>query len=241
MKLSFDDEESFKEAVESLCFNNPSSHGDPNAQHQVGTSNSMPLQEYERNEDNIIPSDPITTLRRVGSSSSFSIQPNTGDSEEWGYSICFNPPSNPEFTSATGCSSNVRFQGVQGEGWTLCQIPKNIYFLANYRDYSVTTCTQGQNCILFITSKWGLPWSRQSREKIQTELSHQNKLLLETDCACIPQLPQQRLLKTLIEATMLIIDNSGYIRNWVYHPTRFEALTFYLLFCPWVQLEVVQL
>ena len=115
MKLSFDDEESFKEAVESLCFNNPSSHGDPNAQHQVGTSNSMPLQEYERNEDNIIPSDPITTLRRVGSSSSFSIQPNTGDSEEWGYSICFNPPSNPEFTSAMGCSSNVLFQGVQGE------------------------------------------------------------------------------------------------------------------------------
>ena len=66
MKLSFDDEESFKEAVESLRFENPSS--DPNARRQqLGSSNSMPLEDSERNEDNIIPSDPIT-LRRVGSS-----------------------------------------------------------------------------------------------------------------------------------------------------------------------------
>ena len=73
MRLSFDDEESFKEAIESLCFNNPSS--DPNTQQQMGSNNtSMALENAERNEDNNTPSDPITTLRRVGSGSSLSIQ-----------------------------------------------------------------------------------------------------------------------------------------------------------------------
>ena len=72
MKLSFDDEQSFKEAVESLRFSDPPS--DPNVQQQVGSSNSMPLQDSERNEDldNITTNDPIT-LRRVGSRSSLSI------------------------------------------------------------------------------------------------------------------------------------------------------------------------
>ena len=71
MRLSFDDEQSFKEAVESLRFNNPPS--DPNVQQQVGSSNSMPLQDSERSEDrdNITLNDPIT-LRRVGSRSSLS-------------------------------------------------------------------------------------------------------------------------------------------------------------------------
>ena len=73
MRLSFDDEESFKEAIENLCFNNPSS--DPNIQQQMGSNNtSMALEKTERNEDNNTPSDPITTLRRVGSGSSLSIQ-----------------------------------------------------------------------------------------------------------------------------------------------------------------------
>ena len=69
MRKSFDDKESFKEAVESLRFNN--------AHQQNGSSNStsMPLEgsESERNEGDIIPSDPIT-LRRVGSTSSLNIQ-----------------------------------------------------------------------------------------------------------------------------------------------------------------------
>ena len=69
MRLSFDDEGSFKEAVESLRFNS----SDPNTCQQTGTSNSLPLEESERNEDNIAPSDPIP-LRRVGRSSSLSIQ-----------------------------------------------------------------------------------------------------------------------------------------------------------------------
>ena len=75
MKLSFEDEESFKEAVESLRFNNPSS--DPNARQQIG-SNSMSLEDSqpnsEENEDNIIPSDDPITLRRVGSINTLSIQ-----------------------------------------------------------------------------------------------------------------------------------------------------------------------
>ena len=74
MRMSFDDEESFKEAVGSLHFNNnPSS--DTNAEQQMGSSSSMPLEDTERNdsEGNIIPSDPIT-LWRVGSSNSLSIK-----------------------------------------------------------------------------------------------------------------------------------------------------------------------
>ena len=94
MKLSFDDEESFKEAVESLQFNKPTS--DPNAEQQMGSRNSVPavpLEDCERNGDNIIPIDPIT-VRRVGSRSSLSIQETrrSGDIQ-----ICFNnPPSNSE-------------------------------------------------------------------------------------------------------------------------------------------------
>ena len=99
MRLSFDDEASFKEAVESLRFNNPAS--DPDA--QVGSSNSMPLEYYERNEDNSTPSDPIT-LRRVGSSSNLSIQ-ETRRSASGDIQVSFdNPPSNSEleFTSTNG-------------------------------------------------------------------------------------------------------------------------------------------
>ena len=98
MRLSFDDEESFKEAIESLCFNNPSS--DPNTQQQMGSNNtSMALENTERNEDNNTPSDPITTLRRVGSSSSLSIRETRRSTRD-----IDNPPSNPEleFTSANG-------------------------------------------------------------------------------------------------------------------------------------------
>ena len=60
MRLSFEDDESFKEAVESLRFNNPAS--DPDAHQRMGSSGSMPVQDSERNEDNIIPSlsDPNT-------------------------------------------------------------------------------------------------------------------------------------------------------------------------------------
>ena len=57
MRLSFDDEESFKEAVESLCFND--SPSDPNARLQMGSTGSMPIEDSERNEDSTTPSDPI--------------------------------------------------------------------------------------------------------------------------------------------------------------------------------------
>ena len=96
MRLSFDDEGSFKGTVESLRFNNPSS--DPNAQQQIGSSTSMPLEDSERNEGNVAPSDPIP-LRRVGSSSNLSIQETrrSGDTP-----VYFNsPPNNPEFTGAS--------------------------------------------------------------------------------------------------------------------------------------------
>ena len=95
MRLSFNDEESFKEAVESLRFNNPLSD-----QH-IGSSNSMPLEDSERNEDNISPSDPIT-LRRVGSSSSIRETRRSGDIQVF----LNNPQSNPKFTSI-GTSAHV--------------------------------------------------------------------------------------------------------------------------------------
>ena len=89
--MSFDDKESFKEAVESLRFNS----GDPNTHLQIG-SNGMPLEDSERNDDNITSSD-LITFRRVRSSSSLSNQDTrkSGDSD---IQVCFNnPPANPEF------------------------------------------------------------------------------------------------------------------------------------------------
>ena len=49
MSLSFDDEESFKEAAGSLRFNNPPSDTDTLVLQQVGSSSSMPLEDM--NED----------------------------------------------------------------------------------------------------------------------------------------------------------------------------------------------
>ena len=99
MGLSFDDEGSFKEAIESLRFNS----SDPNTRQQMGSNNSMPLEDTERNEDrdDIAPIDPIP-LRRVGSSSSLSIQEVRRSAD---IPVSFdNPQSNTEFigTSANG-------------------------------------------------------------------------------------------------------------------------------------------
>ena len=99
MRLSFDDEESFKEAIESLRFN----CSDPNTRQQMGSSNSMPLEDTGRNEDRdgIAPSD-LIPLRRVGSSSSLSIQEIRRSAD---IPVRFNNhPNNIEFigTSANG-------------------------------------------------------------------------------------------------------------------------------------------
>ena len=58
MRLSSDDEESFKEAVGSLRFNNPAS--DPDSLQGVESSSSMPPE--ERNGDGNPPSDPNIIL-----------------------------------------------------------------------------------------------------------------------------------------------------------------------------------
>ena len=85
MRMSFDDNESFKEAVESLRFDN--------GRQRMGSSNSIALEdsESERNEGYIIPSDPIA-LRRVGSTSSLNIQETRRNGIDFN-----NPPSNPEW------------------------------------------------------------------------------------------------------------------------------------------------
>ena len=76
MKLSFDDQESLKEAVESLCFNNPPSDPDALPSQRMG---SMLIQDAERNEDNCFlnnnpsPSSDPNLLRRVGNSSSIQV------------------------------------------------------------------------------------------------------------------------------------------------------------------------
>ena len=98
MRLSFDDEESFKEAIESLRFN----CSDPNTRQQMGSSNSILVEDSERNEDhdNIAPSD-LIILRRLGSSSILTIQETQGSAD---IPESFNsPPSNPEII---GTSSN---------------------------------------------------------------------------------------------------------------------------------------
>ena len=62
IRLSSDDEESFKEAVRSLHFNNPPSNSNPDSLQGVGSSTSSSMLPEERNED-----DPNITLevRRV--------------------------------------------------------------------------------------------------------------------------------------------------------------------------------
>ena len=106
MSLSFDDEGSFEEAIESLRFNS----SDPNTRQQIGSNNSMPLEDSERNDaadrDDIAPSDPIP-LRRVGSSRSLSIQEIRRSAD---IPVSFNnPPSNPE---VIGTSANNGMQTV---------------------------------------------------------------------------------------------------------------------------------
>ena len=69
MKLSFNNEESLKEAVESLCFYNPQRDHSTLPSQRMG---SMLIEDSERNEDigfNNSSSDP-NVIRRVGSSSS---------------------------------------------------------------------------------------------------------------------------------------------------------------------------
>ena len=105
MKLSFDDQETFKGAIESLRFNN----SDPNTRQQMGSNNSMPLREdsdSEWNEDDNIPNSPTTPqVRRVGSSNSLSVQEarTSGDIQ-----VSLNkPPTNPEFShGGTSSSAN---------------------------------------------------------------------------------------------------------------------------------------
>ena len=79
MRLSFDDNEFFKEAVGSLRFNNPPS--DPNALQQTGSNSSMPPQDSERNEDIYFnnPASNPNTLRRMGSSGSMASPESSED------------------------------------------------------------------------------------------------------------------------------------------------------------------
>ena len=96
MRLSFDDKGSFQEAIESLRFIT----NDPNTRQQMGSGNSMSLEDTGRNEDRddiaSLASDPIP-LWRVGSSSSLSIQEIRRSAD-----ILNSPPSNPEFVGTSG-------------------------------------------------------------------------------------------------------------------------------------------
>ena len=76
MRSSIDNEDSFKEAVESLRFNNPPSDTDSLVQQRVGSGSNLPLQERNDSEDICFSnpqSDPNTTIQQlelgVGSSS----------------------------------------------------------------------------------------------------------------------------------------------------------------------------
>ena len=73
MRLSFDDEESFKEAVGSLHFNNPPSDSD-SLQGVGGTGSSMPHEERNEDDPNI-----ILEVRRVPVGSSSPLQERSED------------------------------------------------------------------------------------------------------------------------------------------------------------------
>ena len=78
MRLSFDDEESFKEAAGSLNFNN--SPSGPDSHQGVGSSSSMPLEDRNEDIDNP-PSDPniILEVRRVSVGSGSPTQERSED------------------------------------------------------------------------------------------------------------------------------------------------------------------
>ena len=67
MRLSFDDEESFKEAAGSLRFNNFQSDPDSLQQLEVGSSSSssMPPQESERNADICCDNPPLASSPNI--------------------------------------------------------------------------------------------------------------------------------------------------------------------------------
>ena len=71
MKLSFDDEESFKDTAGSLRFNNFSSNPDTPALQGVGSSSSMPHQEMD---GDICFNNPPSDSNAVGGSSSMPSQ-----------------------------------------------------------------------------------------------------------------------------------------------------------------------
>ena len=85
MKLSFDDKESFKEAAESLRFNNPPSDSSSLAHQRLEMMGCGLLpQDSEMNDDHhdinlTNPPSDIITLQRVGSSSSMPPQERSED------------------------------------------------------------------------------------------------------------------------------------------------------------------
>ena len=158
MRMSFDDEESFKEAVESLRFNS----SDPNTRQQMGSSNSMPLNDSEWNEDR----DNITQV----------IQLHPDEWEAWAVVVYvykkfggvgvlkllfiithWQAIPNLNSLRLMGCASGSAAAlggptGRRGVKIVMPVILKNNYFLANNRDHNCPTCTQ-ENYILFITSQ----------------------------------------------------------------------------------------
>ena len=78
MKLSFDDEESFKEAAGSLRFINPPSDSDTLRLQRMGSGSSMPHQEWDEDICFNNPQSDPNTLQRMGSSSSIPPQEKIG-------------------------------------------------------------------------------------------------------------------------------------------------------------------
>ena len=78
MRLSFEDEDSFKEAVGSLCFNNPPS--DPNT---MGSNSSLRPQEWSEDICFNNPSIDPNTLGGTGNSSS--TPPQERNENAWRY------------------------------------------------------------------------------------------------------------------------------------------------------------
>ena len=107
MELSFDDQETFKGAIESLRFNN----SDPNTRQQMGSSNSMQLEDSdsEWNKDNNIPGSPTTLqIRRVGSSGSLIVQETRTSGESGDIQVSFIKPStSPEFTGTSSSANGM--------------------------------------------------------------------------------------------------------------------------------------
>ena len=178
MRLSFDGEESFKEAIGSLNFNKPPSNSDPDSLQGVGSS-SMPPE--ERNEVNP-PSDPNIILEvwraPVGSSSGTDQERSEDTLRYWNSRYAADVQGihgNVRSPSLTGLTPEPTINTLGGLRYIICicerQAGKFWTWLTqgNFVKRTPSICERNTKIIYpwdwrrtVRHLRWGIPWCRQN-------------------------------------------------------------------------------